>query len=166
MCVSGAAWSAACCWVALPSQPASALPLLCFSSFAAEPAERHPGITAFCLLMPPRPPHLPCRCRCFAQLSLLGYILVPIFLANRWWLTLLYTLFMLVVAAVEAVSRPTQTYNGMLLQASCVWKQPDLLITRNNPAQRRWGWCSWLVGESAPRASAALWAEALLCSAR
>jgi putative ABC transport system permease protein len=55
-------------------------------------------------------------CRCFAQLSLLGYILVPIFLANRWWLTLLYTLFMLVVAAVEAVSRPTQTYNGMLLQ--------------------------------------------------
>lgn len=58
--------------------------------------------------------------RCFAQLSLLGYILVPIFLANRWWLTLLYTLFMLVVAAVEAVSRPTQTYNGMLVQASSI----------------------------------------------
>lgn len=105
--------------------------------------------------MPPRPPPLPCHCRCFAQLSLLGYILVPIFLANRWWLTLLYTLFMLVVAAVEAVSRPTQTYNGMLLQASCVWKQPDLLNTRNNPAQRRWGrcTCSWPVGESARRRS-------------
>lgn len=56
------------------------------------------------------------RRRCFAQLSLLGYILVPIFTANRWWLTLLYALFMLGVAAVEAVSRPTQTYNGMLLQ--------------------------------------------------
>jgi hypothetical protein len=55
-------------------------------------------------------------CRCAAQLSVLGYILVPIFLANRWWLTLLYTLFMLAVAAVEAVSRPQQTYDGMLLQ--------------------------------------------------
>ncbi|KAL4457599.1 hypothetical protein ABPG75_012464 [Micractinium tetrahymenae] len=54
--------------------------------------------------------------RCFAQLSLLGYILVPIFLANRWWLTLLYSLFMLAVAAIESVSRPAQTYNGMLLQ--------------------------------------------------
>jgi putative ABC transport system permease protein len=48
----------------------------------------------------------------------LGYILLPIFTFNRWWLTLLYTLFMLVVAAVEAVSRPTQTYNGMLLQVT------------------------------------------------
>lgn len=59
----------------------------------------------------------PHACRCFAQLSVLGYILVPIFAANRWWLTLLYALFMLAVAAVEAVSRPAQTYPGMLLQA-------------------------------------------------
>ena len=72
----------------------------------------HPQRPAACLLASP------CCCRCFAQLSILGYILVPIFLANRWWLTLLYTLFMLVVAAAEAVSRPVQTYNGMLLQAS------------------------------------------------
>lgn len=50
------------------------------------------------------------------QLSLLGYILVPIFVANRWWLTLLYTLFMLGVAAIEAVSRPAQNYSGMLPQ--------------------------------------------------
>ncbi|GAB4820660.1 hypothetical protein N2152v2_007706 [Parachlorella kessleri] len=54
--------------------------------------------------------------RCILQLSLLGYILVPIFVTNKWWLTLLYTLFMLAVAAIEAVSRPTQTYGGMLLQ--------------------------------------------------
>ncbi|KAL4418920.1 hypothetical protein ABPG77_003710 [Micractinium sp. CCAP 211/92] len=54
--------------------------------------------------------------RCFAQLSLLGYILVPIFVANRWWLTLLYSLFMLAVAAIEAVSRPAQSYPGMLPQ--------------------------------------------------
>ncbi|KAL4857919.1 ATP-binding cassette sub-family G member 2 [Chlorella vulgaris] len=58
--------------------------------------------------------------RCILQLSVLGYILLPIFTFNRWWLTLLYTLFMLVVAAVEAVSRPTQTYNGMLLQVLTV----------------------------------------------
>lgn len=59
---------------------------------------------------PPRPR------RCIVQLSILGYILVPIFLANRWWLTLLYSLFMLAVAAIEAVSRPAQTYAGMLPQ--------------------------------------------------
>lgn len=53
--------------------------------------------------------------RCFAQLSILGYILVPIFTANRWWVTLLYSLFMLSVAAIEAVSRPALTYDGMLL---------------------------------------------------
>ena len=54
---------------------------------------------------------------------MLGYILVPIFMANRWWLTLTYTIFMLAVAAVEAVSRPQQTYDGMLLQVGrvCGW---------------------------------------------
>ncbi len=55
--------------------------------------------------------------RCIVQLSILGYILVPIFVANRWWLTFLYTLFMLGVAAIEAVSRPAQTFAGMLPQA-------------------------------------------------
>lgn len=54
--------------------------------------------------------------RCILQLSLLGYILVPIFTANAWWLTALYSLFMLCVAAVEAVSRPSQSYAGMLPQ--------------------------------------------------
>ena len=42
------------------------------------------------------------------QLSVLGYILVPIFALGRWWLTLLYCLFMLAVASAEAVSRPSQ----------------------------------------------------------
>ena len=54
--------------------------------------------------------------RCILQLSLLGYILVPIFAADKWWLTGLYTLFMLAVAAIEAVSRPSSTYSRMLLQ--------------------------------------------------
>lgn len=54
--------------------------------------------------------------RCAAQLSVLGFVLVPIFVTNNWWLTALYTLFMLLVAAAEAVSRPSQTYDGMLFE--------------------------------------------------
>ncbi|KAG7669322.1 hypothetical protein Ndes2437B_g05468 [Nannochloris sp. 'desiccata'] len=52
--------------------------------------------------------------RCASQLSILGFILVPIFVSNTWWLTVIYTLFMLLVAAAEAVSRPAQAYDGML----------------------------------------------------
>lgn len=54
--------------------------------------------------------------RCALQLSCLGYILVPIFVANRWWITLLYAAVMCLVAAAEAVSRPAQAYHGMLPQ--------------------------------------------------
>jgi putative ABC transport system permease protein len=50
------------------------------------------------------------------QLSVLGYVLVPIFTFDAWWLTAIYTAFMLAVAAVEAVSRPSHIYSGMLLQ--------------------------------------------------
>ena len=50
-------------------------------------------------------------CRCMLQLMLLGYILVPIFDLDAWWLNLLYTLFMLGVASAEAVSRPAAAYN-------------------------------------------------------
>lgn len=54
--------------------------------------------------------------RCFIQLSLLGYILLPIFQSDKLWLSAVYCSFMVIVAAVEAVSRPRQTYSGMLLQ--------------------------------------------------
>lgn len=54
--------------------------------------------------------------RCILQLSVLGFILVPIFNIDQPWLTGLYALFMLTVAAIEAVSRPTASYPGMLLQ--------------------------------------------------
>lgn len=54
--------------------------------------------------------------RCVVQLSMLGYILVPIFTANNVFLSAGYAGFMLVVAAMEAVSRPARTYDGMLLQ--------------------------------------------------
>lgn len=53
--------------------------------------------------------------RCTIQLTILGYILVPIFSYDRWWLVLLYAAFMITIAAAEAVSRPSAVYQGMLL---------------------------------------------------
>lgn len=44
------------------------------------------------------------------QLSILGYVLVPIFQLNRWWLVALYAGFMLMVASVEAVQRPSYSF--------------------------------------------------------
>ena len=44
------------------------------------------------------------------QLTVLGYILVPIFTYNMWWLVLLYSFFMLYVGCLEAVQCPAYTY--------------------------------------------------------
>ena len=44
------------------------------------------------------------------QLTLLGYILVPIFTYNQWWLVLLYACFMLYVGCLEASQRPAYSY--------------------------------------------------------
>jgi ABC-type iron transport system FetAB permease component len=44
------------------------------------------------------------------QLSVLGYILVPIFVYDKWWLVLIYAVFMLMVASLEAVQRPSYTF--------------------------------------------------------
>ena len=49
-------------------------------------------------------------CRCIIQLTLLGYILVPIFMYNQWWLVLLYACFMLYVGCLEAAQRPAYSY--------------------------------------------------------
>ena len=49
-------------------------------------------------------------CRCIIQLTLLGYILVPIFTYNQWWLVLLYACFMLYVGCLEAAQRPAYSY--------------------------------------------------------
>ena len=49
-------------------------------------------------------------CRCIIQLTLLGYILVPIFTYNKWWLVLLYACFMLYVGCLEASQRPAYSY--------------------------------------------------------
>ncbi len=48
--------------------------------------------------------------RCIIQLTLLGYILVPIFTYNQWWLVLLYACFMLYVGCLEAAQRPAYCY--------------------------------------------------------
>lgn len=51
--------------------------------------------------------------RCIVQLSILGYILKPIFDLNNWWLVILYCCFMVWLSALEAVGRPSYTYRGM-----------------------------------------------------
>ncbi|PNW72321.1 hypothetical protein CHLRE_16g673000v5 [Chlamydomonas reinhardtii] len=52
--------------------------------------------------------------RMVVQLSILGYMLVPIFNYDRWWLVLLYGCFMLMIASLEAVQRPGYSFKGML----------------------------------------------------
>ncbi len=49
-------------------------------------------------------------CRCILQLSLLGYVLAPLFHFNTWWLVLLYAGAMLAVSSAETVSRPSASY--------------------------------------------------------
>ena len=48
--------------------------------------------------------------RMVVQLTLLGYILKPIFDIDSPWLVLAYAVFMVVVATREAISRPQYTY--------------------------------------------------------
>lgn len=58
--------------------------------------------------------------RCVIQLTILGYILVPIFTTPYWFIVILYALLMGVVGAWEATSRPNHTFKGMFLQVlSC-----------------------------------------------
>lgn len=49
-------------------------------------------------------------CRCIVQLTILGYILVPIFTTPYWFVVVLYALLMGVVGAWEASSRPNHNY--------------------------------------------------------
>mmetsp|Transcript_23775 Transcript_23775/g.28696 ORF Transcript_23775/g.28696 Transcript_23775/m.28696 type:complete len:313 (-) Transcript_23775:24-962(-) len=55
--------------------------------------------------------------RSVLQLSLLSYILVPIFKANEYYVVLPYCIFMTAFSALEADTRQSFTYNGMLLHA-------------------------------------------------
>ena len=49
-------------------------------------------------------------CRCAIQLTVLGYILEPIFAFDAWWLVVIICICMLLIAAAEAVSHPTAAY--------------------------------------------------------
>jgi hypothetical protein len=51
--------------------------------------------------------------RCVAQLAVLGTILAPIFDAHDARLVAAYAAFMMVVAAGEAIQRPSHTYRGL-----------------------------------------------------
>ena len=57
------------------------------------------------------------HCRCFLQLTVLGYVLVPIFTYKLWWLVLGYAGFMLFIGSWEAAGRPSQSYKVCLLFA-------------------------------------------------
>jgi ABC-type iron transport system FetAB permease component len=46
------------------------------------------------------------------QLTILGYILVPIFTYDLWWLVIGYSLVMAFVGAYEAVSRPAYSFKA------------------------------------------------------
>ena len=51
-------------------------------------------------------------CSMVVQLTLLGYILRPIFMIDSPWLVLGYSSFMVVVATLEAISRPQYSYKA------------------------------------------------------
>lgn len=58
--------------------------------------------------------------RCFSQLSVLGWVLVPIFTADTWWLTMIYGTFMVIVASLESVSRPQYTFHGAFFTVAVI----------------------------------------------
>uniref|UniRef100_A0A7R9V9G5 Uncharacterized protein n=1 Tax=Chlamydomonas euryale TaxID=1486919 RepID=A0A7R9V9G5_9CHLO len=53
--------------------------------------------------------------RMCVQLTILSFILKPIFEVDVAWMVLLYGLFMTLVAAIEATARPQHTYKGLFL---------------------------------------------------
>ena len=73
------------------------------------------------------------------QLTLLGYILVPIFTYNQWWLVLLYACFMLYVGCLEASQRPAYSYTVSTSSSHFPSHEPVLLYTaeKNNHVTRQ-----------------------------
>ncbi|CAL8462573.1 g2106 [Coccomyxa elongata] len=81
--------------------------------------------------------------RCVLQLSILGYVLAPVFHFNTWWLVLLYAGAMLAISSAETVSHPAASYKGMLVHvlgslsasSAVVMVYALLLVLRPHP---RW----------------------------
>ena len=65
--------------------------------------------------------------RCVVQLTIIGYILAAIFSLNTWWLVILYTAVMVLVASLEAVSRPAASYKVRSKSAPKAQPHPVLL---------------------------------------
>ena len=64
-------------------------------------------------------------CRCAIQLTVLGYILEPVFAFDAWWLVVIICICMLLIAAAEAVSHPTAAYQVTAPAACCVGFDPE-----------------------------------------
>lgn len=58
--------------------------------------------------------------RCAIQLHILGFILVPIFDQNKWWMVFGYLCIMVLVAAQEATRRTRYVFKGMYVQLLAV----------------------------------------------
>ena len=65
--------------------------------------------------------------RCVVQLTIIGYILAAVFSVNTWWLVVLYTAVMVLVASLEAVSRPAASYKVKSESAPKLQPHPVLL---------------------------------------
>jgi ABC-type iron transport system FetAB permease component len=49
------------------------------------------------------------------QLTLLGYVLGPIFAYQLWWLVTMYAAFMLLMGGLEAVQSPAYSYKVRII---------------------------------------------------
>ena len=69
-------------------------------------------------------------CRAVVQVLALGYLLAPVCSWHSWWLVILFCKAMVVVAGVEAASRPGFTYRAMLHHTlAAVGAAVSLIIT-------------------------------------
>ncbi len=98
------------------------------------------------------PKEMCASCRCVIQLTVVGYILAPIFSLDAWWLVILYAFVVMGVASLEAVSRPAASYKAspseklakpsVVSQASIVLPAPCTLILCSSSSL----WHGWHVG--------------------
>lgn len=64
-------------------------------------------------------------CRCAIQLTVLGYILEPVFAFDAWWLVVIICICLLLISAAEAVSHPTAAYQVTAPAVCCVEVDPE-----------------------------------------
>eukprot|EP00198_Chlamydomonas_reinhardtii_P006473 XP_001695809.1 predicted protein [Chlamydomonas reinhardtii] len=84
------------------------------------------------------------------QLSILGYMLVPIFNYDRWWLVLLYGCFMLMIASLEA-GMLGHTVLAMASSSGCLLGYLELVVLAVRPV-----WEAQLLGNATSSISVGL----------